>query len=98
MLAHGLAEHSGRYAYVAEQLNAAGFAVDAQRVTLPVTVDGGPDALVLSLAASGIAADVAALDEDRRLALRDEVARLTQPLMNGDVIRDTMTAWILLLS
>lgn len=27
VLAHGLAEHSGRYAYVAEQLNAAGFAV-----------------------------------------------------------------------
>lgn len=82
----------------ADAASAAGFAVDARRVTLPVTVDGGADALVLSLAASGIAADVAALDEDRRGALRNEVVRLTQPLMDGGVIRDTMTAWILLLS
>lgn len=87
---------SGRTA--ADAARVAGFAVDLQRVTLPVTVQGGPDAVVQSLAASGIAADIAALDEDRRRALRDEVARLTAPLMDGGSIRDTMTASILLLS
>lgn len=82
----------------ADAARAGGFSsVLVERVTLPVVVDGGVDAMVLSLAASGIAGDLANAPEDVSAALRAEVARLAEPMMDGTTIHDTMTASILLL-
>lgn len=78
---------------------AAGFTdVDVQRVTLPAVLDGGAAMLVATLPASGIAADIEALDADRMAELVAEVSRRTESLRDGDAIRSSMTASVLTLS
>lgn len=77
---------------------AAGFtSVDLQRVTLPAVIEGGATELFNSLAAAGIASDIAALDKEKSQALQDELARLTEPLRDGDAIRSTLTSSVLIL-
>jgi ubiquinone/menaquinone biosynthesis C-methylase UbiE len=83
----------------AAHARAAGFEqVELQRVTLPAVLPGGADELFGTLPAAGIAPDIAALDDATRAALRAEVARLTAPLRDGDAIRGSLTASVLLLS
>lgn len=76
----------------------AGFAsVELLTVTLPVQLSGGASALFETLRASGIAGEIAALDEDTRTALRTEVARRTEALRAGESLRGSMTASVLML-
>lgn len=83
----------------AEHARAAGFAsVELQRVTLPAVLPGGPAELFGTLPAAGIAPDIAALDDATRAELRAEVDRLTEPLRDGDALRGSLTASVLILS
>lgn len=83
----------------AEHARAAGFhTVDLQRVTLPAVLPGGARELFDTLPAAGIAGVIAALDDDKRAALLDEVTRLTESLRDGDAIRSSLTASVLILS
>ncbi len=83
----------------AAHARAAGFAdIHVERVTLPAVMHGGADELFGTLPAAGIAPDIAALDDATRGALHAEVARLTAPLRDGDAIRSSLTASVLLLS
>ncbi len=83
----------------AAHARAAGFeTITLERVTLPAVLDGGAQALFDTLAAAGIAADIAALPDSTRAALRAEVGRLTEPLRDGGAIRSSLTASVLLLS
>ena len=78
---------------------AAGFrTVDLRRVTLPVVLPGGAAELVATLPASGIAVDIAQLDEADHLELLAQVSRLTEPLRAGNAIQGSLTASILTLS
>jgi SAM-dependent methyltransferase len=83
----------------ADHARAAGWKnVSVERVTLPAVLPGGARDLFDTLPAAGIAADIAALDDARRAALLAEVVQLTEPLRDGDAIRASMTASVLLLS
>ena len=83
----------------AEHARAAGFEnVDVQQVTLPAVLPGGAADLYGTLPAAGIAADIAALDDAKRAELLAEVDRLTEPIRDGDALRTTMTASVLMLS
>ena len=83
----------------AEHARAAGFTdVQLERVTLPAVLPGGAQDLVDSLAAAGIAAEIAALDAATGAELLAEVSRLTEPIRDGDAIRASMTASVLILS
>lgn len=78
---------------------AAGFeTVDLERVTLPAVLEGGARELVDTLPATGIAPDIAALDDARRADLLAETTRLTQWLRDGDALRGSLTASVLILS
>jgi SAM-dependent methyltransferase len=77
----------------------AGFTdVELARVTLPAVLPGGAQDLVDTLPASGIAADIAALDDATRAELLADVARRTEVIRDGDALRAKMTASVLLLS
>jgi SAM-dependent methyltransferase len=77
----------------------AGFtSVDLERVTLPAVLPGGAAELFATLPAAGIAPDIAALDDEQRNALLDEVTRLTEPLRDGSALRGALTASVLMLS
>lgn len=83
----------------AAHARAAGFAnVQLERVTLPAVLPGGGRTLFSTLAAAGIAADIAALDERTRDELVAEVLRLTEPFTEGDALRSSLTASVLILS
>jgi ubiquinone/menaquinone biosynthesis C-methylase UbiE len=83
----------------AAHARAAGFAnVHLERVTLPAVMPGGGHSLFNTLAAAGIAPEIAALDEGKRAALLSEVLHLTEPLRDGDSIRSSLTASVLILS
>jgi ubiquinone/menaquinone biosynthesis C-methylase UbiE len=59
----------------------------AERVRLPMIVAGGVAAALSTLAASGVAADVASLDDDDRRLLRACADRNLGPLLDGDMLR-----------
>ena len=83
----------------AEHAHAAGFeTVVVERVTLPAVLPGGAQELFDTLPASGIAPDVAALGDAKRADLLAEVTRLTEPLREGDSLRGSLTASVLILS
>ena len=83
----------------AEYAHRAGFEnVNLQRVTLPAVVHGGAQELFDTLPASGIAPAIATLDNAKRADLLAETARLTQPLRDGDTLRSSLTASVLILS
>lgn len=83
----------------AEHARAAGFEnVDVERVTLPAVLPGGAADLYGTLPAAGIAADIATLDDAKQAELLAEVARLTEPIRDGEALRSTMTASVLILS
>jgi hypothetical protein len=54
--------------------------------------------LFATLPAAGIAPDIAALDDEQRNALLDEITRLTEPLRDGTALRGSLTASVLMLS
>lgn len=84
---------------VAEYAQSAGFEnVNLERVTLPAVVQGGAQELFDTLPASGIAPAIAALDDAERADLLAETARLTNPLRDGDALRSSLTASVLILS
>lgn len=100
-------EVAGRYpgpfmltgAAAAEHARAAGFEnIDVEQVTLPAVLPGGAVDLYGTLPAAGIAADIAALDDAKRVELLAEVVRLTEPIRDGEALRTTMTASVLILS
>ncbi len=83
----------------AADARAAGFAsVDLEHVTRPVVVPGGAQELFDTLPAAGIAADIAALDDEKRAELLAEIVRLTEPIRDGATLRGSLTASVLLLS
>ena len=83
----------------AEHARAAGFAdVDMKQVTLPAVLPGGAADLYGTLPAAGIAADIAALDDTTRAELLAEVTRLSEPIRDGDTVRSSMSASVLILS
>lgn len=83
----------------AEHAHEAGFAnVELSQVTLPAVLPGGAADLYATLTASGIAADIAALDDSTRAELAAEVSRLTEPIRDGDTLRSSMKASVLVLS
>jgi hypothetical protein len=69
-----------------------------EQVTLPAVLPGGAADLDGTLPAAGIAADIAALDDAKRAELLAEVVRLTEPIRDGDALRTSMTASVLILS
>jgi hypothetical protein len=78
---------------------AAGFEnVDVERVTLPAVLEGGFADLAAMLPATAIAADMEALDDATRDAFINDLVRRTEPLQDGDAIRGSMTASVLMLS
>ncbi len=83
----------------AAHARAAGFSnVHLEKVTLPAVMPGAGQSLFNTLAAAGIAPDIAALDDATRDALRAEVVRLTEPHRDGDAIRSSLSASVLMLS
>ena len=83
----------------AEAARAAGFAdVTIVTHTMPAVIDEGFDAMFDTLVASGIATDVAALDQDAFGSFRDEAARIAQRYADGSTLRGSMTASIMLAS
>jgi ubiquinone/menaquinone biosynthesis C-methylase UbiE len=79
--------------------HSAGFEdVNLERVTLPAVLPGGVQEMFDTLPASGIAPAIAALDDAKRADLLAEIARLTQPLRDGDTLRGSLTASVLILS
>jgi ubiquinone/menaquinone biosynthesis C-methylase UbiE len=83
----------------ADYARSAGFEnVDVQRVTLPAVLHGGAQELFDTLPATGIAAAIAALDDSTRADLLAETERVTQPLRDGETVRGSLTASVLILS
>jgi ubiquinone/menaquinone biosynthesis C-methylase UbiE len=83
----------------AEHARAAGFEhVQLEQVTLTAVLPGGAADLYGTLPAAGIAADIAALDDAQRAQLLAEVTRLSEPIRDGEALRSSMTASVLILS
>ena len=77
----------------------AGFAdVSLETLTLPVVFRGGAEALVATLAASGIAADMAAQGEPARQALVADVDRRVRGLARDGRLHTTLTTSLLTLA
>lgn len=77
---------------------AAGFeSVTAETVTLPAVIEEGFPGAFDTLVASGIAADLAALDEQTLIRLREEAARRAAPLEQDGTITSSMTATVMML-
>ena len=72
--------------------------VDLQRVTMPAVVPGGAQSLFDTLAASGIAPAIAALDDATRAELLADLTRRTEPLREGDSLRGSLTSSVLIVS
>jgi ubiquinone/menaquinone biosynthesis C-methylase UbiE len=78
---------------LAAEIERAGFtAAQASRHQLPVTFDGGPAQLLQTLAATGIAAAVAALDDTGQRALAAAIEETAAPLMHDGAIRSETAA------
>ncbi len=67
-------------------------------MTLPAVVHGGAQELFDTLPAAGIAPAIAALDDAKRAELLTEVTHLTEPLRDGDALRSSLTASVLILN
>jgi ubiquinone/menaquinone biosynthesis C-methylase UbiE len=77
----------------------AGFqSVNLERITMPSTLEGGARALLESLAASGLASDYAAMRDDQRSQLLEEVTKRAARLEKDGVLHGTLTASVLTLS
>ena len=77
----------------------AGFtSIDLSRITLPALLPDGAQSLFDTLAAAGIAPDIAALPDSDRAALLSELTRLTAPLTTDGTLHSSLTASVLLLS
>lgn len=72
--------------------------VNLERVTLPALLHGGSQELFATLRASGVAPDIAALEDSERADLLAEIVRLTEALRDGDALRGSLTASVLILS
>jgi SAM-dependent methyltransferase len=78
---------------VAAMVRQAGFTgVEVSRHELPVSFEGGPEHLLRTLAATAVAADVAALDDAGRRALATVVEKTAAPLVEDDAVRSEMAA------
>ena len=83
----------------AECARLAGFeGVSLDRVTLPAVLHGGAQELFDTLPASGIAAEIDALDPGQRADLLAETIRLSSSAMDGAALRGSLTASVLILS
>jgi ubiquinone/menaquinone biosynthesis C-methylase UbiE len=83
----------------ADYARRAGFeTVTLERVTLPAVLPGGATELFETWRASGIASDIAALDDAERAHLLAQTVRLTEKLGDGDALRGSLTASVLTLS
>jgi SAM-dependent methyltransferase len=83
----------------ADYASRAGFEnVSLERVTLPAVLQGGAQELFDTWPAAGIAPAIAALDDAKRADLLAETARLTEPLRDGNTLRSSLTASVLILS
>jgi SAM-dependent methyltransferase len=66
-----------------------------QERTLPLVLEGGIDRLLTTVAATGVAGDIAALDPDRAAALRAATAEAAGALVVEGTIRSSATAlWL----
>lgn len=75
----------------------AGFSsIQITRAELPTVFDGGPAQLFETLAASGVAAQVAALDPDGHQRLLQAVARAAAPILDHGTVRSTTAAHLVL--
>ena len=72
--------------------------VTLERVTLPALLPGGARELFDTWRASGIAPDIAALQDSERADLLAETVRVTEVLRDGDALRGSLTASVLILS
>jgi len=78
---------------IAAEIERAGFtAVRASRHQLPITFDGDPRQLLQTLAASGVAATVAALGDAGQRALAAAIEETAAPLMHDGAIRSETAA------
>ncbi|MCA1832195.1 MAG: class I SAM-dependent methyltransferase [Actinomycetota bacterium] len=80
----------------AKHAEAAGFTdVELERVTLPGQVEGGAAAFIETLAASGIASEIAALGDEQRGAILDELALRTRRFEQDGTWHGKLTASVL---
>jgi ubiquinone/menaquinone biosynthesis C-methylase UbiE len=77
----------------------AGFeSVNLETITMSSTLEGGARALVESLAASGIASEYAAMSDDQRSKLLEEVTKRASRLEKDGDLHGSLTASVLTLS
>jgi len=82
----------------ASAAEAAGFeSVTARTVTLPAIIEEGFPGAFDTLVASGIAAELAELDEATAIRLREVAARHAEPLVEDGTIKASMTATVMIL-
>jgi ubiquinone/menaquinone biosynthesis C-methylase UbiE len=72
--------------------------VNLEQVTLPALLHDGARELFDTWRASGIASDIATLENSERADLLAETVRLTEPLRDADALRGSLTASVLILS
>ena len=70
--------------------------VQITRLELPLIFDGGAAQMVESLAVTAVAAEVAGLDYRGRQRLVDAVSRAAAPISDGDVVRSSTAANLML--
>ena len=82
---------------VAAMVRQAGFAeAEAHLRRLPVVFEGGPGHLLRTLAATAVAADVAALDEAGRHALAAAAEKAAAPLVEDGMVRSEAAAYLVI--
>jgi len=82
---------------VAVMVRQAGFAeAEAHLRRLPVVFEGGPGHLLRTLAATALAADVAALDEAGRRALTAAIEKTAAPLVEDGAVRSEAAAQLVI--
>lgn len=81
-----------------EMATRAGFGdVRLERVELALDLPGGAKAVVATLGASGIAADIAALEETVHREMEASVAKHLEPILEGGAVKSTLTSWVMFL-
>jgi ubiquinone/menaquinone biosynthesis C-methylase UbiE len=97
------ARYTGPFSFTGEEgarlAEDAGFSdVRLEHVTLPSRLEGGAEALYESLVASGIAAEIAGLESERRAELFEEIVRRSKRLERDGDLHGTLTTSLLTLS
>jgi len=88
----GLGHHD-----VAAMVRQAGFAdIETHLPRLPVVFEGGPEHLLRTLAATAVAADVAALGEAGRRALAAAIEKTAAPLVEDGAVRSETAAQLVI--